>query len=123
MELSADDRNRRSPASSCTRCFLVQLLRRSHSSAAAVGSRRRIGDAGHRRAVVRVRDAIADAPASSIMLELNDRIERISRGHVRVRALLTSATYGMLLRRTIGERDAAQLYAPFETFIPKASLG
>jgi hypothetical protein len=73
-------------------------------------------------AVERLRDAIAETPASAIMLEVNDRIEEISRGHVDVRALLTSAMYGMLLRRTIGERDAARLYAPFESFIPLAWL-
>ena len=74
-------------------------------------------------AVVRIRDAIADAPASEIMFEPNDRIERILRGHVRVRALLTSAAYGMLMRYAIGERASARLYLPFQPFIPLASLG
>lgn len=80
-------------------------------------------EAWHYLAVARLRDAIADAPASEIMLELNDRIERISQGRVHLRALITSAAYGMLMRHAIGHRASAELYRPFETFIPLALLG
>lgn len=77
----------------------------------------------HYLAVTRLRDVVAEAPESAIMLELNHRIEGISRGRERVRASLTSAAYGVLMRNAIGERVARQRYAPIDLLLPREQLG
>jgi len=75
------------------------------------------------RALVRLRDALADSPVSVVMSHLNDRIERISEGRAAVRAALTAASYGLLLQQAIGDRNAAALRSSFEPFIPQSTLG
>lgn len=77
------------------------------------------------RAIRRLRDVLRDAPADllALMDRMNARADAISREvHVFVHAPVTVASYALLLREQVGEADAARLYAPFDPFIPLASL-
>jgi hypothetical protein len=92
-------------------------------------------------AVRRLRDAIALDEPSAIGLLANTRIAAIARtleqelrardtdpaGAVRfagaVITQLTATSYAIERRDELGAADAAQLHAPFEPFIPLASLG
>jgi hypothetical protein len=92
-------------------------------------------------AVRRLRDAIAMDEPSVIGRISNERIAAIARtleqelrvedreaaGVVRfagaVVTQLTASSYAIERRDELGAADMAQLYAPFESFIPLASLG